>query len=158
MQAYNTTKNVEREVICTNKTKEKTTRNVTDPKIVGHTTNRKRDGVKSISTVNIRTIFAAMARESGSKMWDQIERKCKLCGKVYRVDGNQNSIQDSMCPACEKFLKPLTECFVPVIRCKNCANGMVSDNNEYIICCSLGVSMGFDDYCSYGERKDNENE
>ena len=31
MQAYNTTKNVEREVICTNKTKEKTTRNVTDP-------------------------------------------------------------------------------------------------------------------------------
>ena len=32
MQAYNTTKNVEREVICTNKTKEKTTRNVTDPK------------------------------------------------------------------------------------------------------------------------------
>lgn len=105
-----------------------------------------------------RTIIAATARESGSKMWDQIERKCKLCGKVYRVDGNQNSIQDSMCPACEKFLKPLTECFVPVIRCKNCANGMVSDNNEYIICCSLGVSMGFDDYCSYGERKDNENE
>ena len=32
MQAYNTTKNVEREVIYTNKTKEKTTRNVTDPK------------------------------------------------------------------------------------------------------------------------------
>jgi hypothetical protein len=86
-------------------------------------------------------------------MWDQIERKCKLCGKVYRVDGNQNSIQDSMCPACEKFLKPLTECFVPVIRCKNCANGMVSDNNEYIICCRLGVPMGFDDYCSCGERK-----
>lgn len=87
-------------------------------------------------------------------MWDQIERKCKLCGKVYRVDGNQNSIQNSMCPACEKFLKPLTECFVPVIRCKNCENGMVSDNNEYIICCRLGVLMGFDDFCSYGKRKD----
>lgn len=52
------------------------------------------------------------------------------------------------------FEKPLTECFVPVIRCKNCANGMVSDNNEYIICCRLGVLMGFDDFCSYGKRKD----
>lgn len=35
MQAYNTTKNVEREVIYTNKTKEKTTRNVTDPNLEG---------------------------------------------------------------------------------------------------------------------------
>ena len=44
---------------------------------------------------------------------------------------------------------------VPVVRCKNCASGMVSDNNKYIICCDLGVSMGFDDYCSHGKRKEN---
>lgn len=37
MQAYNTTKNVEREVIYTNKTKEKTTRNVTDPNFCSYT-------------------------------------------------------------------------------------------------------------------------
>lgn len=43
---------------------------------------------------------------------------------------------------------------VPVVRCKNCANGMVSDNNKYIICCSRGVGMEFDDFCSYGKRKD----
>lgn len=43
---------------------------------------------------------------------------------------------------------------VPVVRCKNCETGMVSDNNEYIICCRLGVGMEFDDFCSYGKRKD----
>lgn len=96
-----------------------------------------------------------MARESGDKMWEKFERKCKLCGWLYKVDGNQDSTQDSVCPTCEKFLKPLAECFVPVIRCKNCASGMVSDNNKYIICCDLGVSMGFDDYCSHGKRKEN---
>ena len=42
---------------------------------------------------------------------------------------------------------------VPIIRCKNCANGMESDNNKYIICCTLGASMEFDDFCSRGERK-----
>lgn len=45
----------------------------------------------------------------------------------------------------------------PVIRCKNCANGMVSENNKYIICCSHGVGMEFNDFCSYGERKTEEN-
>ena len=47
---------------------------------------------------------------------------------------------------------------VPVVRCKNCANGMVSDNNKYIICCSRGIGMEFDDFCSYGKRKDKINE
>ncbi len=46
---------------------------------------------------------------------------------------------------------------VSVVRCKNCANGMVSDDNKYIICCRLGVGMEFDDFCSYGERKDGDN-
>lgn len=42
----------------------------------------------------------------------------------------------------------------PVVRCKDCASGMKSDDNKYIICCRLGVGMEFDDFCSYGERKD----
>lgn len=42
---------------------------------------------------------------------------------------------------------------VPIIRCKNCANGMESGDNKYIICCMLGVGMEFDDFCSHGERK-----
>lgn len=47
---------------------------------------------------------------------------------------------------------------VPVVRCKDCANGMMSDDGKYIICCTLGVGMEFDDFCSYGERKDEANE
>lgn len=41
-----------------------------------------------------------------------------------------------------------------VVRCENCASGMKSDDNKYIICCGLGVSMAFDDFCSYGEPKE----
>lgn len=52
----------------------------------------------------------------------------------------------------------LTEDAAPVVRCKNCVNGMVSDDGKYIICCMLGVGMKFDDFCSYGERKDEANE
>lgn len=40
-----------------------------------------------------------------------------------------------------------------VVRCKDCVDGMMSDNNEYAICCRLGVGMKFEDFCSYGERK-----
>lgn len=42
----------------------------------------------------------------------------------------------------------------PIVRCENCMDGIESDNNKYIICCRLGVGMGFDDFCSHGERKD----
>ena len=40
-----------------------------------------------------------------------------------------------------------------VVRCKNCTSGIMSDDNKYIICCRLGVGMEFNDFCSYGERK-----
>ena len=43
---------------------------------------------------------------------------------------------------------------VPVVRCKGCDGSQVSDDGEYIICCRLGVGMGFDDFCSCGERKE----
>lgn len=52
-----------------------------------------------------------------------------------------------------KYVLPTVDA-VPVVRCKNCETGMVSDNNKYIICCRLGVCMEFDDFCSYGKRKD----
>ena len=42
----------------------------------------------------------------------------------------------------------------PVVRCKNCTDGIMSNDNKYIICCRLGVGMEFDDFCSHGERKD----
>lgn len=42
---------------------------------------------------------------------------------------------------------------VSIVRCENCIDGIISDDNKYIICCRLGVGMGFDDFCSYGEKK-----
>ena len=41
----------------------------------------------------------------------------------------------------------------PVVRCKHCTDGIMSNDNKYIICCRLGVGMEFDDFCSHGERK-----
>lgn len=41
-----------------------------------------------------------------------------------------------------------------VVRCKDCEGGQVSDSGEYIICCRLGLRMNFQDFCSYGERKE----
>lgn len=42
---------------------------------------------------------------------------------------------------------------VPVVRCKDCDGGQVSDDGKYVICCRLGISTAFWDFCSYGERK-----
>lgn len=45
----------------------------------------------------------------------------------------------------------------PVVRCKDCNEGLVSGDGKYIICCCLGIGMEFQDFCSYGERKNNDN-
>ena len=82
----------------------------------------------------------------------------------------QNALERKQCgPANKRYTEGWNDCLmrvksmvsaapiidaVPVVRCKNCANGMVSDNNKYIICCRHGVGMEFDDFCSYGKRKD----
>ena len=72
---------------------------------------------------------------------------------------NHRAAPTSWAHAEERFLNRIEDAptvdAVPVVRCKDCASGMVSDNNKYIICCDLGVSMGFDDYCSNGKRKEN---
>ena len=55
-------------------------------------------------------------------------------------------------------VKTIKEKCMPVVRCKDCRNGIVSDNNKYIICCRLGICMEFDDFCSRGTRKGESNE
>ena len=48
---------------------------------------------------------------------------------------------------------------VPVVRCKDCASfrysGMGGDNG-ITYCASMGIEMQPTDFCSYGERKDND--
>lgn len=46
---------------------------------------------------------------------------------------------------------------VEVVLCKDCNGSQVSDDGKYIVCCRLGVRMGFLDFCSRGGRKDDDN-
>lgn len=41
---------------------------------------------------------------------------------------------------------------VPVVRCKDCVNGNM--DRGFFLCCSSGMVVNEDDFCSYGERKD----
>lgn len=43
---------------------------------------------------------------------------------------------------------------VAVTRCKDCKYGEESDTHKYIICCSRGIAMEFDDFCSYGKPRE----
>lgn len=44
---------------------------------------------------------------------------------------------------------------VPVVRCKDCKWFIYDDDVDYV-CAQIGKYMGFNDFCSYGERKDGE--
>lgn len=44
----------------------------------------------------------------------------------------------------------------PVVRCKDCASGMVEDGHKYVTCCSHGIRMDFEDFCSYGARREDQ--
>ena len=79
---------------------------------------------------------------------------CKACGEWFA----KTNPHEELCFKCECALCRLSNYVNRVVRCKNCIDGMVSDDNKYIICCRLGVGMEFDDFCSHGERKDKANE
>lgn len=42
---------------------------------------------------------------------------------------------------------------VEVVRCKDCVNGYMS--RGFFLCCSSGMVVNVNHFCSYGERKDN---
>lgn len=79
---------------------------------------------------------------------------CKACGEWFA----KTNPHEELCFKCVCALCRLSSYVNRVVRCKNCTNGIVSDDNKYIICCRLGGGMEFDDFCSYGERKDKANE
>lgn len=85
-----------------------------------------------------------------------IREQSEECQKAFEELGGESGIYaDAYNDLAEDFYSiPAAVDAVPVVRCKNCATGMVADNNKYIICCSLGVGMEFDDFCSHGKRKD----
>lgn len=94
-------------------------------------------------------------------MADYIDRKAALSmreppksNRRYQTDNLDDAYgqgwDDALC--CLEQL-PAAD-VAPVVRCKDCEGGQVSDSGEYTICCRLGLRMNFQDFCSYGERKE----
>lgn len=70
---------------------------------------------------------------------------CKVCGRWF------SKIRDDeeLCDKCEISLSRLSGYAVPVVRCKDCRKFKTYS-------CRM-VASGYDDFCSYGERKDGDN-
>ena len=83
----------------------------------------------------------------------RVRGDCKFCAKYEMCIANGINRKGSHL-YCWEQLKLLTADVVPVVRCKDCKHLMFSDCYGE---CSRGY-MGIvspDDYCSYGERKCN---
>ena len=66
---------------------------------------------------------------------------CKACGKWFAT-----MEQCELCPTCERALERLSNYAAPVVRCRDCRKFKTYG-------CRM-VASGYDDFCSYGERKD----
>lgn len=82
-------------------------------------------------------------------MAEYIEREAAI-----RVVNEQSSFTMTRSGLIDSISKLPAADVAPVVRCKHCTDGIMSNDNKYIICCRLGVGMEFDDFCSHGERKD----
>ena len=91
------------------------------------------------------------------------KRKCKACGlQFYTTDPTKE-----LCHCCTEALKRLDGYAVPVVRCCQCKSGQMREDGTVLCkfhseygerderCGSHSVWMEPDDFCSYGERKDN---
>ena len=65
---------------------------------------------------------------------------CKACGKWFAT-----MEQCELCPTCERALERLSNYAAPVVRCRDCRKFKTYG-------CRM-VASGYDDFCSYGERK-----
>lgn len=82
-------------------------------------------------------------------MAEYIEREAAI-----RVVNEQSSFTMTRSGLIDSISKLPAADVAPVVRCKHCTDGIMSNDNKYIVCCRLGVGMEFDDFCSHGERKD----
>lgn len=69
---------------------------------------------------------------------------CKVCGRWFAKIRDD----EELCDKCEISLSRLSGYAVPVVRCKDCRKF-----KTYF--CRM-VASGYNDFCSYGDRKSNE--
>ncbi len=80
---------------------------------------------------------------------------CKVCGFSMA-----SYVKNELCPVCYKSLKRLNGYAVPVVRCKDCKHRR--NDEDYVsghYCVKRPSNGGYfcedDDFCSYGERREN---
>lgn len=79
---------------------------------------------------------------------------CKACGEWF-VKTNPHK---ELCLKCERALSRLSNYALPVVRCKDCKHRVYIDMGEDIGeiggCELFKCAMSNDEFCSYGERKE----
>ena len=80
--------------------------------------------------------------------------KCKACGREFA----STNPKDEICYPCKNALKRLNGYAVPVVRCKDCRKFIpfVEPYNAVGQCRRMKGLIQETDFCSYGERKDND--
>lgn len=91
-----------------------------------------------------------------------------ICGQLCRynfVDGCKVNEMNGVCPLSNvselsgktEQLKNVLSDVVPVVRCKDCEHGQFMPACSMYLCrCTGGKLRYADDYCNYGERKEQE--
>ena len=80
---------------------------------------------------------------------------CKACGAWF-----SSTAPSELCPTCERALKRLNGYAVSVMRCNGCKNFVpfVEPYQKAGQCRKMIGLVSEDDFCSYGERRERENE
>ena len=63
------------------------------------------------------------------------------------------AVEKVCCAVMDKAVKSPLDVEV-VVRCRECKNHKDTSVTEYEHCCLTGQTVGYDDFCSYGERKE----
>ena len=78
---------------------------------------------------------------------------CKACGAWF-----SSTATDELCPTCERALKRLNGYAVPVVRCKVCKSYVNRECKNLVRHMTNPCSIYTlpNDFCSYGERREDE--
>ena len=81
---------------------------------------------------------------------------CKACGEWFA----KTNPHEELCFKCECALCRLSSYVAPVVRCKDCIYEKDAKWNRkgFRICPATHMEIVDDDFCSYGERKEKNND
>lgn len=81
-------------------------------------------------------------------MAEYIEREALLACTIV-MDGHR------VVPWVDVLAVPAAD-VVEVVRCRDCEHHKGTSVKEYEHCCLTGLTVGMDDFCSYGERRESD--